>query len=159
MIIKKNYGEKNMKKIITILIGISILFLLLGSAAAFEINSLKTLPDYTAWDANGYSNYTTNSNRYFCVEKIGTFDDDFKDEWFNNHPEYDYTTETVGNNIYKMADNNFKFYGYQEVVEDGGDYYMVSINQNSKMSPSEETSFLNDLKEFNKLNNLEPVAI
>ena len=58
-----------------------------------------------------------------------------------------------------MADNNFKFYGYQEVVEDNGDYYMVSINQNSKMSPSEETGFLDDLKEFNKLNNLEPVAI
>lgn len=148
-----------MKKIIKILIGVSILFLLLGSAAAFEINSLKTLPDYTAWDANGFSNYTTNSDRYFCVEKIGTFDDDFKDEWFNNHPEYEYTTESIGDNIHKFADNNFKFYGYQEVVEDGGDYYMVSINQNSKMSPSEETGFLNDLKEFNKLNNLEPIEI
>jgi len=27
------------------------------------------------------------------------------------------------------------------------------------MSPSEETGFLDDLKEFNKLNNLEPVNI
>ena len=148
-----------MKNITKVIIGISILFLLLGSATAFEIKELKTVNGYNAWDNNGYSNYTTNSNRYFCVEKIANLDDDFKDEWFNNHPEYEYTTEAVGDNIHKFADNNFKLYGYQEVVEDGGDYYMVSINQNSKMSPSEETSYLNDLKEFNKLNNLEPVVI
>ena len=148
-----------MKNITKIIIGISILFLLLGSAAAFEINSLKTLPDYNAWDANGFSNYTTNSDRYFCVEKISTFDDDFKTEWFTTQPDIKYTANPVGDNIYQIADENFNFYGYQEVVEDNGDYYMVSINQNSKMSPSEETSFLNDLKEFNKLNNLEPVVI
>lgn len=148
-----------MKNITKILIGISILFLLLGSAAAFEINSLKTLPDYTSWDANGFSNYTTNSDRYFCVEKIGAFDDDFKDEWFNNHTDFKFTVKPVGDNIYNMADDTFNFYGYQEVVEDNGDYYMVSINQNSKLSPSELNGFLKDLKEFNKLNNLEPIAI
>ena len=148
-----------MKTITKIIIGISILFLLLGSAAAFEINSLKTVPDYTPWDNNGYSNYTTNSNRFFLVEKIGTFDDDFKDEWFNNHSETKYTSENIGNNIYKFSDDTFKFYGYQEVVNDDGDYYMISINQKSKMSPSEENGFLNDLKEFNQLNNLEPVEI
>ena len=150
---------KEIMKAIKILIGISMLLLLLGSAAAFEINSLKTVDDYGDWDANGYSNYTTNSNRYFLVEKIGTFDDDFKDEWFKNHPEYEYTAELVDNNIYKIADNSFKFYGYQEVVEIDGDNYMVSINQNSKLSPGEESDFLNDLKEFNKLNNLEPIEV
>lgn len=142
-----------------IIIGATLLFLLIGSVAAFEINSLKTVEDYGPWDANGYSNYTTNSNRYFLVEKIYKLDDDFKDEWFNNHPEYEYTAELVDNNIYKIADNTFEFYGYQEVVEIDGDNYMVSINQNSKLSPGEETSYLEDLKEFNKLNNLEPVEI
>lgn len=31
----------------------------------------------------------------FLVEKIGTFDDDFKDEWFNNHSEYKYSVKSV----------------------------------------------------------------
>ena len=148
-----------MKNIIKIAIGISMLFLLLGSAAAFEINTLKTLDDYNTWDNNGYSNYTTNSNRYFLVEKITDFDDDFKNEWFNSHPENKYTVEPAGDNIYQMADDTFNFYGYQEVVEIDGTNYMVSINQNSKLSPGEESDFLNDLKEFNKLNNLEPLEI
>ena len=142
-----------------IIIGATLLFLLICSVAAFEINSLKTVDDYGPWDANGYSNYTTNSNRYFLVEKIGTFDDDFKNEWFNSHPENKYTVEPAGDNIYQMADENFNFYGYQEVVELDGDNYRVSINQNSKLSPGEETSYLEDLKEFNKINNLEPVEI
>lgn len=136
-----------------------MLFLLLGSAAAFEINTLKTLDDYNAWDNNGYSNYTTNSNRYFLVEKITDFDDDFKTEMFTSHPEDKYTAELVEGNIYKIADDIFSFYGYQEVVEIDGTNYMVSINQNSRLSPGEESDFLNDLQEFNKLNNLEPLEI
>ena len=148
-----------MKKITKIIIGISMLFLLLGSAAAFEINTLKTLDDYNAWDNNGYSNYTTNSNRYFLVEKITDFDDDFKTEMFTSHPEDKYTAELVEGNIYKIADDIFSFYGYQEVVEIDGTNYMVSINQNSRLSPGEESDFLNDLQEFNKLNNLEPLEI
>ena len=142
-----------------IIIGITLLFLLLGSAAAFEINNLKTLDGYNTWDNNGYSNYTTNSNRYFIVEKITDFDDDFKNEWFTNHPENKYTAEHVEDNIYRMADETFNLYGYQEVVEIDGTNYMVSINQNSKLSPGEESDFLDDLKEFNKLNNLEPLEI
>lgn len=148
-----------MKNIIKIAIGISIVFLLLGSAAAFEINTLKTLDDYNTWDNNGYSNYTTNSNRYFLVEKITDFDDDFKTEMFTSHPEDKYTAESVEGNIYKIADDIFSFYGYQEVVEIDGTNYMVSINQNSRLSPGEESDFLNDLNEFNKLNNLEPLEI
>lgn len=148
-----------MKKITKIIIGISMLFLLLCSAAAFEINTLKTLDDYNTWDNNGYSNYTTNSNRYFLVEKITDFDDDFKTEMFTSHPEDKYTAELVEGNIYKIADDIFSFYGYQEVVEIDGTNYMVSINQNSRLSPGEESDFLNDLNEFNKLNNLEPLEI
>jgi len=142
-----------------IIIGISILFLLLGSAAAFEIQELKPLTDYTTFDVNGYSNYTTNSNRYFLVEKISELDDDFKDEWFNNHTEYKFTAYPVGGNIYYAGDETFEFYGYEEVVELDGDYYMVSINQNSKLSPGETKLYLQDLKDFNKLNNLEPVSV
>ena len=142
-----------------ILLATIILLLTIGVAAAFEINTLKTLDGYNGFDANGYSNYTTNSNRYFLVEKILELDDDFKDEWFNNHTDLKFKTYPVGDNIYYAEDGTFEFYGYEEVVEIDGDYYMVSINQNSKLSPSEMNGFLKDIKEFNKLNNLEPIAI
>lgn len=142
-----------------ILIGIGVLLLLIGSVAAFEINSLKTIDGYNSFDNNGYSNYTTNNNRYFLVEKISELDDDFKEEWFTDHPEYKYTSEPVEGNMFRVNDDTFNFYGYQEVIEADGDYYMVSINQNSKLSPSEETGFLSDLKEFNKVNSLEPIAV
>ena len=142
-----------------ILIGLLLMFMVIGTCVAFEINELKTIPDYTGWDANGYSNYTTNSDRYFLVEKIHSFDDDFKDEWFNNHTDWEFTTYPVGDNIWYVEDNTFEFYGYQEVAEIDGDYYMVSVNQNSHLSPSEMNLYLQDLKDFNKLNNLEPIEV
>ena len=142
-----------------ILIGLLLMFLVIGTCTAFEIKELKTIPDYTDWDANGYSNYTTNSDRYFLVEKISSFDDDFKDEWFNNHTEWDFKAYPVGDNIWYAGDDTFEFYGYEEVVNIDGDYYMVSINQGSHLSPGEMKLYLQDLKDFNKLNNLEPVEI
>ena len=145
-----------MKKII---IGITLLFLLIGSVTAFEISNLKTLDDYTSFDGNGQSNYTTNQNRYFLVEKIAGFDDEFKTEWFENHSDLEFKTYPVGDNIFYAEDNTFNFYGYQEVIEADGDYYKVNIYQDSKLSPSEMNGFLSDLKEFNKKNSLEPIAI
>ena len=142
-----------------LLLGIGILFLLIGSVAAVKVDSLQTIPDYTDWDDLGYSNYTTNSNRYFFVEKVTDFDDEFKDEWFNNHTDLEYMTTPIGDNIYYFEDDSFEFYGYQEVVDVDGQKYMVSINQNSHLSPGEKNLYLQDLKDFNKLNNLEPVGI
>ena len=131
----------------------------MGIATAFEIKELKTLDDYDSFDNNGYSKYRTNSNRYFLVEKIGTFDDDFIDEWFNNNTDLKVTAYPVGGNIHYFGDETFNFYGYQEVIEADGDYYMVSLYQDSKLSPGEQTQYLKDLQEFNKVNSLEPVEI
>ena len=93
------------------------------------------------------------------MEEIGTFDDDFIDEWFNNHTEFKYTVYPVGGNIYHQTDETFGFFGYQEVVSIDGKYYMVSINQDSKLSPGEEKLYLKDMQEFNKLNKLEPISV
>lgn len=146
------------KKIITILIGISILFLVLGTAAAFEVSELKTLDGYNDFDG-AFSNYTTNSNRYFCVEKMDSSIDDIKNDWFTNNTQFKLTVIPVEDNIWYIEDDTFEYYGYQEVINIDGENYMVSINQNSHLSPSEKTQYLNDIKEFNKLNNLEPIAI
>lgn len=85
--------------------------------------------------------------------------DDIKNDWFTNSTEFKVTVIPVEDNIWYIEDGLFEYYGYQEVVEDGGEYYMVSINQNSYLSPSEKNLYLQDLKDFNKLNNLEPIAV
>ena len=85
--------------------------------------------------------------------------DDIKNDWFTNNTQFKLTVIPVEDNIWYVEDETFEYYGYQEVVEDGGEYYMVSINQNSHLSPSEKNEFLKDLQEFNKLNNLEPVEV
>ena len=142
-----------------ILLGIGLLFLVIGTVSAFEIKDLKVLNDYSKFDGNGYSNYTTNSHRYFCVEKLVDLDDSVKQEWFTNNTTLKYKCNPVGDNIYYFEDETFNLYGYQEVVNSDGNYYMVSINQDSKLSPGETELYLKDLKEFNKLNNLEPVSV
>ena len=158
-IISKNIiGEKKEMKT-KIIIGTILLILLIGSVTAFEIKDLKPINGYDEFDVNGQSNYTTNNHRYIYVEKIATIDDEFINEWFTNHTEHNFTTSPVGDNIFYFEDQNFNFYGYQEVVNIDGTNYMVSINQESKLSPSEKTEFLNDLKEFNKQNNIKPISV
>ena len=65
----------------------------------------------------------------------------------------------VGDNIYIYKDDVLKTYGYEEIVDIDGVNYMVSINQGSQLSPSEEKLLLEDMKEFNKLNNLQPIEV
>lgn len=142
-----------------IIIGILLLFLIVGAVSAFEIKSLTPMKDYNSFDNNGESHFKTNNDRYFLVEKIANLDDDYKDEWFNNHTEWKFTTYPVGDNIWYAEDQTFEFYGYEEVVEIDGDYYMVSLNQNSKLSPGETKLYLQDMKDFNKLNNLQPIEV
>lgn len=145
-------------KIWRILTGLLLMFLLIGTCAAFEIYELKTIDGYNDFDG-AFSNYTTNSNRYFCVEKTSTSLDDVKNDWFTNSTEFKVTVIPVEDNIWYIEDDTFEYYGYQEVINIDGDNYMVSINQNSHLSPSEKNGFLKDLQEFNKLNNLEPIEI
>ena len=82
---------------------------------------------------------------------------DYKADWFTNTS--DMIVSNVGDNIYLYRDDTLEIYGYQEIVSIDGIDYMVSINQGSKLSPSEENQLLEDMKDFNKMNNLEPIEI
>ena len=136
-----------------ILIAIGMLFLLIGIAAAFDVDSLK-VPDGYNNLKDGCAAYTTNGDRMIYVEKVLG---DYKTDWFTNTS--DMTVSDVGNNTYYYEDTALGIYGYQEIVVFDGENYMVSVNQNSKLSPSEKTAYLKDIQEFNKLNNLEPIAV
>ena len=143
---------KNMK-IWKILISVSILFLLIGVVAATDINKFQT-PDNCEELKEGVAAFTNHIDRMLYVEKVSG---NYENDWFSNTS--DMTVKDMGDNIYWYSDDALKTYGYEEIVEIDGDTYMISINQGSQLSPSEEKMLLEDMKEFNKLNNLEPVEI
>lgn len=140
-------------KIWKIIIGLSILLLLIGIVSAADIDTLKTPGDYKDLK-DGCAADKTYPDRMLYVEKAG---DDYKEDWFTNTS--DMIVSNVGDNIYLYSDTVMETYGYQEIVNIDGTDYLVSINQGSKLSPSEETTLLNVMKDFNQLNNLEPVEI
>lgn len=151
--INKKKGGKNMKNITKLLIGIGILFLLMGIVCATDIDKLK-VPENCKELKNGTAAFTNHIDRMLYVEKVG---DDYKSDWFTNSS--DLTVSNVSDNIYLYSSDSFKTYGYQEIVNIDGDNYMVSINQGSQLSPGEEKILLESMKEFNKLNDLKPVEI
>ena len=139
-------------KIEKILLGLLILFLLIGTVSAFDVDSLKNIDDCTKFD-DGFSNYTTHINRYFMVVPIQEY------SAFENATDVGHIVKDVGDNIFYFEEGVIGVMGYQELVEIDGETYYVSIDQGSKMSPGEEKMLLEDMKEFNKLNNLTPLDI
>ena len=136
-----------------IILATIILFLTIGIVFATNIDDLK-VPDGYNNLKDGCSAYTTNGDRMIYVEKVSG---DYKTDWFTNNS--DYTVIPMEDNIYSYEDTSLEIYGFEEIITIDGDDYMVSVNQNSKLSPSEQTQYLKDLHEFNELNNLEPVEI
>lgn len=140
-------------KIQKILISCFLIFLLIGIAAATNIDSLIPPGDCGPLK-DGVASYDNHIDRMFYVEKAGG---DYVTDWFTNTSYM--TVEDVGDNIYSYADTQLKMYGYQEIVNIDGTDYLISICQSSKLSPGEETTLLKDMQEFNKVNHLEPVEI
>ena len=138
------------KKFMIILI---LLIFTIGFVSATNIDDLKT-PDECDNLKDGVAAFTNHIDRMLYVEKVSG---DYVADWFTNTS--DMTVSNVEDNIYLYSDETLEIYGYQEIVEIDGVTYMVSINQGSKLSPSEEKLLLEDMEEFNKLNNLEPVEI
>lgn len=139
-----------MKKIV---LGMLIVFLVMGVVAAFDVDSFKTIEKCKPFE-KGYSNYTIHHDRYFYASQNSYYED-----LFVNDTATQYTVKSVGDNIYYFNDDAFTVYGYQEVADVDGEPYVISVEQGSKLSPSEEKELLDDLKEFNTLNNLKPIEI
>ena len=134
-----------------ILFGILLLFLVIGTVSAFEVDSLKPIDGYNDF-VDGCSTDKTYSARNFYVEKLYT-----PEVYFENTD--DYKVNPMGNNTFYFEDVAFELYGYQEAVDIDGETYYVSVYQHSKLSPSEEKELLDDLIEFNKVNNFEPIEM
>ena len=149
-----------MKKGIKILIGITLLFLVMGIVCATDVNNLK-MPD--KWESIGNGNYHeigdspgAGSGRNMMIMNYTNAN---CDDFFKNGTE-DYF-------IFKNADGSYNFtdagnddYGCFEVVEiDGHKYFVIfSCGVNVEWKKG-DLSCYDLMMEFNKLNNLKPVEV
>ena len=122
----------------------------------FETADLASPKDFKSFDKTGVYEKETDGRVKLTVVPIN--DNTIKYMTGNG--------EKNDDNIYKYVDfgysakdDKFGYEGYTEVVDIDGEQYVVSVLFDSKMSPSEEKEFLDVLTEFNKLNNLKPVAV
>ena len=147
-----------MKTITKILIGISILFLLMGIVCATDISKMK-MPD--GWELINGGTYhqvdpfTNGGNGHNMM--IQNWTDSLKDEYCSNHTEDNYVVKDYGNNtmVYVFDEDT----GCFEVVEIDGEKYFVNFWYTKGSNIDEAAKTYDFMMEFNKLNNLKPVEI
>lgn len=138
------------KKIIIIFL---IIFILIG------INSVNAINPSEFKMPNGYHEIGEANDGSFSFGnnnlKINIYDNTdlnhglfFKD--YTNH-----ITSYVGDNIYQYQES--AYYGYFEVIELNGHQYIIVSFANTNQGNSSQ--LYENLLEFNKLNNVEPLAV
>ena len=147
-------------KIGKILIMIGILFLFIGIVSATDINNLK-VPD--GWKALGGGSYHEEgdspgqgSGHNMMIQK---WSDSFKDEYYQNNTDEQYTVTDTGGNTFMYIDDLNHDAGSFEVVEIDGQKYFVLFSTTDNMDVEKIADTSGFMQEFNKLNNLEPVEV
>lgn len=139
-----------MKNSLKIIIGISLIFLLVGVASAYPNDDFKAPSSLHKVGSNGFEDGQSHNINIF------EYTDDSHDTWFVN--DTDYLMEPY------EGEDNFYLYvqqpndaGIFEVVEKDGKQYLV--NSYSEKGSGETPTILQNLLEFNKLNNVKPIAV
>ena len=144
-------------KILTI---ITITFLLIGIVSATDIDNLK-VPD--GWKSIGGGSYHEEgdsagqgSGQNMMIEK---WSDSFKDEFYQNNTDEQYTVIEDGNHTFMYIDDLNQMAGCFEVVEIDNEKYFVNFWTVEYRNSEEiaDTSYF--MVQFNELNNLEPLDI
>ena len=144
-----------------IIIGISILFLLIGMVSATDINNMK-VPD--GWKALGGGSYHEEgisqgqgSGRNMMIQESS---DSIVDEYTTNVTADNYYVYANSDNTYNYTDGSNQDSGCFEVVDiDGKDYFIVFSTLDNVEFTSDTLTTYELMMEFNKLNNLEPVEV
>ena len=137
-----------------IIIAALLLFLIIGVASASQFDDLKAPNGYEDMAA-GISEKLDNPNVYFYIGEMEYNKDIFENTTTN------YTNQIVTpleDNIYKFVDSELNTCGVQEKVKLDGKEYVVSIVE-EESTDGDIDSYLTTLKDFNKLNNLEPLKV
>ena len=136
---------KNMKKITKIIIGISILFLLIGIVSAVNVDDFKPAPAFGEFDNGGQSiNQIDSSIQMFIYP--------FDSAEYTSDEDFDVTP--LENNTYKVYDKVMKTTGVQEKISVNGTDFTVYIFGHTDLE-----NLQGYLNQFNKENNVEPIAV
>ncbi len=96
-------------------------------------------------------------DKLFLIEK---YDDEYYGDLFKNNTEYYYSVTSLGNNTYMGLENGIIQSGaVMEVIEHNGEKYLVYTFLKDTSDKGQIKDSANYLTEFNKLNNVEPIAI
>ena len=133
-----------MKNIAKIIIGVGILFLLIGVASAINLDDFKAPATF------GKFNGGQSINEVDSRLRITVYDFDAAE--YSSDEDFDVTP--LENNTYKVYDKTMKSYGVQEKINKDGKDFTVYIS--GKTDFGNLQGFLN---QFNKENNVEPVGI
>ena len=150
-----------MKNLTKILIGIGILFLLIGVVTATDINKLKT-PEGWEPTSNGMYHEIGESSGAGSGRNlmIMNYTPDTCGEFFENVTSENYFVFKNPDNTYNYSDvvvNRDE--GYFEVVEIDGNQYFLLFSSNIDNDYTSKLSLYDAMLEFNKLNGLKPIAV
>ena len=138
-----------MKNIFKILIGVSILFLILGPVYAADLSDVQLPADFKS-----ESDFYTDNGEF---ELITMEYDKYRDYAPLFTPTQDYQIKSE-NNIHNFTDGELDLVGVFEIVKIDGKQVLIEIvctkNDDTKIKECHDY-----LLEFNKLNNVEPIQV
>ena len=133
-----------MKKIIKITIGITILFLIMGAVSAINVDDFKTPYSFGKFNGGQSINEIDSSIQIYIYE--------FDAADYTSDNDFDVTP--LENNTYKVYDKTMKSYGVQEKISKDGKDFTVYLFGNTDFD-----NLQGYLNQFNKENNVEPIAV
>lgn len=151
LIFKQKYGVKTMKNMTKIIIGIGLIFLIIGVASATDNNKIFNPP--SGLQAVGTSSFVDQQGHNI---DINDFTDENKKTWFENDTEPQYLVQKYNDTCYIGVDDENDCY-ILEIVEKDGNKYIVSSW--TPKGPNETPIIQKNLEEFNKINQLTPLPI
>lgn len=151
-----------MKKVLKIIIGISILFLLIGGVSAALNSGLKAPDEFEKsiyWERNNESDIYSLKNDNNTLFYIDKYSDDLYDTLFKDDAEFDYHVNPVSDNIFMGKDNSLHDGYVMEVIEYNGEKYIINICISDNPDNARIKDSADYLTEFNKLNNVQPIKV
>ena len=137
-----------MKKII---LGILLLFLIIGVACAVHNNEIFTAPG--GLHAMGYNDFVDEQGHNIMIME---YDDENKQTWFENDTDPAYLVQKYNDTCCIGVDDENDCYILELVEKDGTQYI---INSWTPKGPEETAIIQHNLEEFNSLNHLTPLPI
>ena len=138
-------------KIGKILIGIAILFLLIGTVSAAYNNEIFTAP--SPLKPMGHNGFVDEQGHNILISELT---DDAVTTWLQNDTDPVYLVEKYNDTLYIGTDDENDCYLHEVVEKDGKQYLISSWTPKG----ADETKVIQkNLEEFNKLNNLVPLNV